>query len=111
MSNRDELILKKIIQYSDEIKETLDRFHLTYDSFAEDFVARHAISMCILQIGELVGKLSDDFKDENNAMSWKEIKAMRNIAAHNYGEIDIEILWETATADIPDLKAYCEQCL
>ncbi len=111
MNSRDEIILKKIIQYSNEIKETLDRFHLSYDSFAEDFVVRHAISMCILQIGELVGKLSDDFKNKNNAMPWKEIKAMRNIAAHNYGEIDIEMLWETATEDIPELKNYCESFL
>lgn len=56
--------------------------------------------MCILQIGELVGKLSDEFKAENNAMPWREIKAMRNIAAHNYGEIDI-----------PELKDYCIKCL
>ena len=45
----------------------------------------------------------------NNAMPWREIKTMRNIAAHNYGEIDIDILWETATCDIPDLKEYCKK--
>ena len=53
--------------------------------------------------------MSDGFKVENNAMPWREIKAMRNIAAHNYGEIDIDILWETATCDIPDLKEYCKK--
>ena len=109
MNNRDELILKKIIQYSGEIREIIDRFSLTYEAFAEDFVARHAVAMCVLQIGELVGNLSNEFKKENDAMPWREIKAMRNIAAHNYGEIDIEILWETAVGDIPELKAYCEK--
>ena len=109
MNTRDEIVLKKIIQYADEIGETISRFNLTQDSFTEDFVARNAISMCILQIGELVGKLSDEFKAENNAMPWREIKAMRNIAAHNYGEIDLDILWETATCDIPDLKEYCQK--
>ena len=109
MNTRDEIVLKKIIQYADEISETISRFNLTQDSFTDDFVARNAISMCILQIGELVGKLSEDFKAQNNAMPWREIKAMRNIAAHNYGEIDIDILWETATCDIPDLKEYCQK--
>jgi len=66
MNTRDEIVLKKIIQYADEISETISRFNLTQDSFTEDFVARNAISMCILQIGELVGKLSDEFKAENN---------------------------------------------
>lgn len=109
MSIRDEIVLKKIIQYADEIGQTIFRFKLTQDSFAEDFVARNAISMCILQIGELVGKLTDSFKAENDEMPWREIKAMRNIAAHNYGEIDIDILWETATCDIPNLKKYCQK--
>ena len=109
MNTRDEIVLKKIIQYADEISETISRFNLTQNSFTEDFVARNAISMCILQIGELVGKLSEEFKADNNVMPWREIKAMRNIAAHNYGEIDIDILWETATCDIPDLKEYCQK--
>ena len=64
MSSRDEIILKKIIQYSDEIQATINRFELTKESFEADFVAKNAISMCILQIGELVGKLSDDFKEK-----------------------------------------------
>lgn len=63
--------------------------------------------MCILQIGELVGNLTEEFKTANNNIPWREIKAMRNIAAHNYGEIDAEILWETAIYDVPDLKDFC----
>ena len=109
MNIRDEIVIKKIIQYADEIDETISHFNLTHESFTEDFIARNAIAMCILQIGELVGKLSEGFKAENSAMPWREIKTMRNIAAHNYGEIDIDILWETATGDIPDLKEYCQK--
>lgn len=111
MNNRDLLILNKIIQYSEQITATIDRFNLTQKSFEEDFVAKNAISMCILQIGELVGKLSDDFKSEYNNIPWRDIKAMRNIAAHNYGEIDIDILWETATGDIPELRMFCTKVL
>lgn len=109
MNIRDEIVIKKIIQYADEIDETISRFNLTHEYFTEDFIARNAIAMCIFQIGELVGKLSERFKAENSAMPWREIRTMRNIAAHNYGEIDIDILWETATCDIPDLKEYCKK--
>ena len=45
MNTRDEIVLKKIIQYSDEISATISRFNLTPESFNEDFVARNAISM------------------------------------------------------------------
>lgn len=111
MNSRDNIILKKIIQYSDEIQETIDRFSLTREKFSEDFVVKNAIAMCILQIGELVGNLTDDFKMKYNSMPWREIKAMRNIAAHNYGEIDTDILWETAIYDVPSLKVYCSDIL
>lgn len=109
MNIRDEIVIEKIIQYADEIDETISRFNLTHESFTEDFIARNAIAMCIPQIGEPVGKLSERFKAENSTKPWREIKTMRNIAAHNYGEIDIDILCETATCDIPDMKEYCQR--
>jgi uncharacterized protein with HEPN domain len=36
------------------------------------------------------------------------IRGMRNVLAHSYGEIDEEVIWETANHDIPRLKAFCE---
>lgn len=105
MNNRDEIVLKKIIQYAKEIEVTIEHLSLTWDVFANDFIAKNTVSMWILQIGELVGKLSDEFKLKNNEMPWRKIKAMRNIAAHNYGEIDIDILWETAIGDIQISKS------
>lgn len=111
MNGRDRIILRKIVQYVDEITFTLRRFELDYDKFGVDFVAKNAIAMCVLQIGELVGKLSEDLKGKYHAMPWAAIKAMRNVAAHNYGAMDIELLWETATGDVLVLKDYCEEIL
>jgi uncharacterized protein with HEPN domain len=111
MSNRDEIILEKMIQYANEIAYTIQKFNLDYVKFAEDFIVKNAVSMCILQIGELVNKLSDEFKNIYNALPWEDIKAMRNIAAHNYGEIDLEVLWETIINDVPDLKEYCQKII
>ena len=107
MNSRDNIVLKKMIQYIEEIEATIHQLGITKQSLEENFIARNAVSMCILQIGELVGKLSSEFKEKNNLMPWRDIKAMRNIAAHNYGEIDTEILWETITGDIQELKKYC----
>ena len=107
MNNRDSIVLKKMIQYIEEIEATIEQLGITKQSLDENFIARNAVSMCILQIGELTGKLTDEFKEKNNLMPWRDIKAMRNIAAHNYGEIDTEILWETITGDIQELKSYC----
>lgn len=33
---------------------------------------------------------------------------MRNIFAHDYFNMDIEVIWKTATKDIPVLRKFCE---
>lgn len=76
-----------------------------------DEVYKSAISMFVLQIGELTTHLSDDFKDAYTEMPWRDIKLMRNIAAHHYGSFDIKKLFETITEDIPDLHDYCQAAI
>ena len=41
-------------------------------------------------------------------MPWPAIKAMRNLFAHNYGQMNLSVIWSTATENIPQLKAFCE---
>ena len=68
----------------------------------------NAVALCILQIGELVGKLSEDFRKQHHDIPWNKIKAMRNIVAHRYGTVDAETTWEVITEDVQELKRYCE---
>lgn len=65
--------------------------------------------MCILQIGELVNHLSDDFKASHEEILWHRIRGMRNYVAHEYGSIDLDIVWYVATNSINDLKDFCEK--
>jgi len=111
MKDRDIIILKKIINYSERIRTTINRFELDFEKFSIDFVVKDAIGMSVLQIGELAVKLSDEFKSKYNKMPWREIISMRNRAAHDYEEMNIETLWEIAVTDIPELKIYCENIL
>lgn len=67
--------------------------------------------MCILQIGELVGKIDSEFKQEYDAVPWKQIKTMRNIYAHNYSNVDYDMAWNTIEVDIPELRKYCVNIL
>ncbi len=63
--------------------------------------------MCILQIGELAGKLSVEMQSQTPDIPWREIRGMRNICAHNYGMIDLYSTWATIEKDIPSLKVRC----
>ena len=66
----------------------------------------------LLQIGELVGHLSSQLRmDSSGRMEWRQMKGMRNIVAHHYGTIRLDIVWNTAKKDVPLLKAFCEEKL
>ena len=108
---RDSSILKHIIKYCDEIIEAIDKHSLTRDSLSDDNVYKNALSMGILQIGELVNVLSKEFRTAHDTIPWSEIKRMRDKAAHHYWTFELDILWETVTEDVEPLKNYCENCL
>lgn len=105
--DRDLSILEHILSYCQQIEQTVERFGDDPAVFAADPIYRNAAALCILQIGELVGKLTEEFKAQHPAIPWRQIKAMRNIVAHSYGTVDPEITWEIISEDIPDLKRYC----
>jgi len=110
-NERDIFALKHIVKYCDEITDAILSHELTLEKVTSDLVYKNALSMCILQIGELVNVLSLGFRASHSDMPWHEIKRMRDKAAHHYGEFDINILWETVTEDIPPLREYCESCI
>ena len=108
-NKRDTLIVKKVLHYCEEIEKTHTAFHNDKNLFfnkAEGFIYRNSITMPILQIGELVKNLSEDFTSTYNTMPWKAIAGMRDVFAHHYGSIDYEMTWNTSTDDITQLKAY-----
>lgn len=109
--DEDRRILAHIISYCDQINMAVERFGKSYDIFSNDPVYRNAVSLCILQIGELVGNLSESFRLEHTAIPWRQIKLMRNIVAHRYGTVDHSITWDVVEHDIQELKAYCENVL
>lgn len=106
--DRNISVLEHILSYCGQIEQTIARFGNEYTVFASDPIYRNAAALCILQIGELVGKLTDEFRAEHPGVPWRQIKAMRNIVAHQYGTVDAEITWEIITEDIPKLKSYCQ---
>ena len=109
--DRDLSILRHIVTYCSQINMAIERFGNDYSTFDSDPVYRNSVSLCILQIGELVGNLSDDFKADNPAVPWRQIKRMRNIVAHRYGTVDNAITWEVVQKDIPELSEYCRKLL
>ena len=56
--DRNISILEHIVGYCDQIEETIRRFGNDYGVFSADAIYRNAAALCVLQIGELAGKLN-----------------------------------------------------
>ena len=111
---RDIVIVKKIIKYCDEVRLTHKLFKNDKDLFfdkEQGCIYRNAITMPILQIGELVKNLSEEFRTQNNNIPWRSIARTRDFYAHNYGSLNFNTTWDTSQDDIPNLKEELEDIL
>ena len=102
--------ITRIRDYCEEIEKTIKRFGVSFDVFASDSDFQRSISFCILQIGELASGLTQEYRSTTSpCIQWGLIKGMRNWVAHNYANVRLEEIWETAIKDIPDLKRFCTE--
>lgn len=111
ISERDLTIIEKMQQYCFEIQEAHNTFNKSYDNFQKISLYKNSVCLCIMQIGELSTHLSDAFKTEYDDIPWRQICGMRNVVAHEYGNIDTEIVWETATENILEIEKFCHDIL
>ena len=82
---------------------------LIYDQFSNDSKTQDAIIRNIEIIGEATKHLSDTIKLRYKHIPWKEIAGTRDRLIHGYFGVNIDIVWEIATIDIPKLKAQIEE--
>ena len=112
MKFRDAQIVLHIRHYCLVVNDAVGRLDNDYKQFTKDEVLRHSISMCLMQIGELSGRLSEKFKDQTmNKVMWGAIRSMRNWFAHEYTKMDLSEVWESATRDISSLLAFCNETI
>ena len=111
MKNKDRIILKKILEYCSQVSEACDMFGNDYDKFVKVSVFQNACCMCILQIGELCKVISDNLREKENGIPWKEWCGIRDIFAHQYSNLDYQSAWDTIQNDLPELKMEIERIL
>ena len=104
MNDRDYRTVVKMVEYCDDVASFLNEFSDNFEAYCADVRTRYACDMCVIQIGELVGRLSDELKDSYSSVPWAQIRAMRNFFAHDYGSAEPEFVWETLRQDVPALR-------
>lgn len=76
---------------------------LTKHQIQADEVLLDCIMFRLVQISENSDRLTDEFKARYNDISWRAIKGLRNRIVHDYGTVDISVIYDTVAKDIPAL--------
>ncbi|MBC8416486.1 MAG: DUF86 domain-containing protein [Candidatus Cloacimonetes bacterium] len=98
-------ILEAIIDISNFIDD------LVFDEFTKDKKTINAVIRSLEIIGEASKKVSQEIKDNNQNIPWKEMAGMRDKIIHGYFDLDLVTIWETVKNDIPPLKPLFENLL
>lgn len=83
--------------------------HSGLDSCLDDVEGHHAIMMCLLQIGKSLSKIKE--KEAADKLPVGLAYKMRNVIAHDYLGVNLEMIKATINNDIPDLKIILDELL
>jgi uncharacterized protein with HEPN domain len=62
-------------------------------------------------IGEAAARVSKDMQARHTSIPWEDVVGMRNKLIHGYDQVDLGILWDTVTDDLPHLIQELEAAL
>lgn len=104
MSSKDLAVLRKIEKHTSAIIEYCKDFHSRIE-FENNSMCVEATVFNLMQIGELAKTtLDDSLKQELPSIPWKQLYGMRNRIVHGYDGINMQIVWDTVSEDIPILR-------
>jgi hypothetical protein len=99
--------------FLDDILKAINKINLyindlTYEQFQKDVKTVDAVIRNLEIIGEAVKNLPSDMITKNPDVNWRGATAMRDRLIHGYFGVDVSILWETVTTDLPELNRQIE---
>ena len=96
----DNYYLKKIktdLEYLIEISKGLSK-----EEFEKSPLHQDSVMFRMIQISENSDRLSMEFKSRYSEIGWQMMKGMRNRIVHEYGGVDLKIVYDAVKKDIPE---------
>lgn len=77
---------------------------LNFKEFTTKGMVVDAVIRNLEIIGEASRNIPDEMRERNPEIPWKKMVGLRNIATHAYFGVDLEIIWEIITKNLPETK-------
>lgn len=76
---------------------------MTYGEFLKNRTTRQAVERNLEIIGEAARQLTQHCRESIPGVPWRSMIGLRNILAHEYGDVRYEVLWHIVTVQLGTL--------
>jgi len=96
-----QLRVRDIIDAANSIQERTNG--MTFEEFIDDDMVWKSVLYDFVVIGEATVNIPEEIRDRAPDVPWREMRAMRNVATHEYFQVLLEIVWGTIHNNLPSL--------
>ena len=111
MKNREERSRQRLLHIAEAI-EKIEHYtqNKDQDEFANDSQCNEAVLFQLSVIGEAIVQV-DQMILEKYPYPWHTVRAQRNVIAHEYFGIRMDMIWNVVKIDLPELKPLIHKIL
>ncbi len=104
---RTEQRLSDIVAAIDDIEDFLSAMtEMEFlDIETQDRRTYRAILACLIALGEAVKALPPDIGERHPEVDWHGFAGLRDVITHQYFQVELDTVWRTVTAELPELRA------
>jgi uncharacterized protein with HEPN domain len=93
----------------EDLKQAMARIRqytagFTYDEFIKDEKTMDAVLRNLEVIGEAARNIPEELRGRYPDVEWHRMIGLRNIISHEYFGVDMQIIWEVATRNVPEAE-------
>jgi uncharacterized protein with HEPN domain len=99
--DRGAAALRHMLDHAEEtVSFARDRTRADLDA---DRLLNLALTRLLEIMGEAAGRVPEDLRERHPEIPWPQIVGLRNRLIHGYDSVDLNILWQIVTSDLPPL--------
>jgi len=104
---KNKIIVRKMLGYCEKIQDYVKGFN--HDKFMSSTMVIEASVFNLLQMGELITNMDKEFIEDNSQIPWKSIRGLRHKLVHDYEGVNLDLVWDIITNDLPELQVLLKE--
>ncbi|MBC7809510.1 MAG: DUF86 domain-containing protein [Burkholderiales bacterium] len=107
MNERDEVRLRDMLDEARQAQKFIAG--KTSDDLHNDAMLSYAVIRAVELIGEAASKVTVETREQVPQIQWQNIIGTRNRIIHDYKNVDLSIVWQIVTRNLPPLIEQLEK--